>query len=77
MESFFTVGADEVRAWSVRRGSKAPEAAGAIHSDMQRGFIMAETIVQPPPLPAPTLAVLAAAMLHQLNARGRCRLTRT
>ena len=41
--SFFTVGEDEVRAWPVRRGAAAPEAAGKIHSDLQRGFIRAET----------------------------------
>lgn len=40
--SFFTVGEDEVRQWMVCRGSSAPEAAGAIHSDIQRGFIRAE-----------------------------------
>jgi len=44
MQCFFTVGADEVRAWGVRKGSKAPQAAGMIHSDFERGFIMAETI---------------------------------
>ncbi|MEX2311714.1 MAG: DUF933 domain-containing protein, partial [Rhodospirillales bacterium] len=37
-------GPKEVRAWTVRNGAKAPEAAGAIHSDFQRGFIRAETI---------------------------------
>lgn len=42
--TFFTVGPKEARAWTVRRGAKAPEAAGEIHSDMQRGFIRAETI---------------------------------
>lgn len=42
--SFFTVGEDEVRAWTVRRGAFAPEAAGEIHSDMQKGFIRAEVI---------------------------------
>jgi len=42
--SFFTVGEDEVRQWPVRRGSSAPEAAGAIHSDLQKGFIRAELI---------------------------------
>jgi len=40
--SFFTVGPDEVRAWTTRKNSSAPEAAGAIHSDLQRGFIRAE-----------------------------------
>jgi len=42
--TFFTVGPKEARAWTVHRGAKAPEAAGEIHSDMQRGFIRAETI---------------------------------
>lgn len=42
IQSFFTVGPDEVRAWSVKVGATAPEAAGAIHSDLQRGFIRAE-----------------------------------
>jgi ribosome-binding ATPase YchF (GTP1/OBG family) len=40
--SFFTVGADEVRAWPIPRGSRAVEAAGEIHSDLARGFIRAE-----------------------------------
>jgi GTP-binding protein YchF len=44
MMSFFTVGPDEVRAWSVRQGALAPEAAGKIHTDLERGFIRAETI---------------------------------
>jgi GTP-binding protein YchF len=42
--TFFTVGPKEARAWTVHAGAKAPEAAGEIHSDMQRGFIRAETI---------------------------------
>ncbi|MFC1591014.1 redox-regulated ATPase YchF [Thermodesulfobacteriota bacterium] len=42
--SFFTVGKDEVRQWLVRNASSAPEAAGAIHSDLQRGFIRAEVM---------------------------------
>jgi GTP-binding protein YchF len=40
--SFFTVGEDEVRAWTVRRGATAPEAAGEIHTDLREGFIRAE-----------------------------------
>jgi len=43
-ESFFTVGEDEVRAWTIRRGDKAPRAAGRIHSDLERGFIRAEVM---------------------------------
>ncbi len=42
--SFFTVGQDEVRQWNIRAGSSAPEAAGAIHSDLQKGFIRAEVM---------------------------------
>ena len=42
--SFFTVGADEVRAWTNRQGSLAPQAAGVIHSDFERGFIRAEVM---------------------------------
>ncbi|MEW6505597.1 MAG: redox-regulated ATPase YchF [Chloroflexota bacterium] len=44
LQSFFTVGPDEVRAWTVRRGATAPEAAGEIHTDLQKGFIRAEVI---------------------------------
>jgi GTP-binding protein YchF len=44
IQSFFTVGEDEVRAWSVHIGATAPEAAGAIHSDLQKGFIRAEVM---------------------------------
>jgi GTP-binding protein YchF len=42
--SFFTVGPDEVRAWTIRRGTHARKAAGRIHSDLERGFIRAEVI---------------------------------
>ncbi len=42
--SFFTVGEDECRAWSIREGTPAVEAAGVIHSDIQRGFIRAEVV---------------------------------
>jgi hypothetical protein len=45
--SFFTVGEDEVRAWTVRRGATAWEAAGAIHTDLQKGFIRAEVVSYP------------------------------
>ena len=42
--TFFTVGPKEAHAWTVRRGAKAPEAAGVIHTDFEKGFIRAETI---------------------------------
>jgi GTP-binding protein YchF len=44
LETFFTAGPKEARAWTIHRGSKAPQAAGEIHSDFERGFIRAETI---------------------------------
>ena len=42
--SFLTAGEDECRAWTIRRGTKAPQAAGKIHTDFEKGFIRAETI---------------------------------
>jgi hypothetical protein len=44
LESFFTVGDQECRAWTVRRGTPAHQAAGIVHSDMERGFIRAEVV---------------------------------
>lgn len=44
LQTFFTAGADECRAWTIRKGDKAPKAAGVIHSDFERGFIRAEVI---------------------------------
>jgi GTP-binding protein YchF len=43
-QSFFTVGEDEVRAWTTRRGATAQESAGEIHTDLQRGFVRAEVV---------------------------------
>jgi len=44
LQYFFTAGEDEVRAWTIQRGSKAPQAAGKIHTDFEKGFIMAEVM---------------------------------
>lgn len=44
LETYFTAGVKEVRAWTITRGSTAPQAAGVIHSDFERGFIRAEVI---------------------------------
>jgi GTP-binding protein YchF len=44
LQTYFTAGVKEVRAWQLRRGSSAPQAAGVIHSDFEKGFIRAETI---------------------------------
>jgi ribosome-binding ATPase YchF (GTP1/OBG family) len=42
--TYFTVGPKEARAWTINRGTKAPQAAGVIHTDFERGFIRAQTI---------------------------------
>ena len=42
--SFLTAGEDECRAWTIKEGTKAPQAAGKIHTDFERGFIKAEVV---------------------------------
>jgi GTP-binding protein YchF len=64
--SFFTVGEDECRAWPLRLGSSAWEAAGEIHSDIQRGFIRAEVVSYED--------LIAAGGLIEARSRGRLRL---
>jgi GTP-binding protein YchF len=64
--SFLTVGEDEVRAWTIRIGMKAPEAAGVIHSDLQRGFIRTEVI--------PHEDLLSAGSMAEAKKRGLVRL---
>ena len=44
LEYFFTAGKDEVKAWTIQKGTKAPQAAGRIHTDFEKGFIMAEVM---------------------------------
>ncbi len=45
LQYFFTAGPDEVKAWTILKGTKAPQAAGRIHTDFEKGFIMAEVSV--------------------------------
>jgi len=47
LQSFFTAGPKEVKAWTIRKGMTAPQAAGVIHSDLERGFIRAEVMKYP------------------------------
>jgi len=68
--SFFTVGEDEVRAWAVRRGATAPEAAGRIHSDLERGFIRAETITYDDLIGAGDEKAAHRANLYKLNGKA-------
>lgn len=57
LQTFFTAGEDECRAWTTKVGAKAPEAAGEIHTDLQRGFIRAEVIDYPTFMKCGTLNV--------------------
>ncbi len=64
--SFFTVGPDECRAWTVRDGALAPEAAGVIHSDLQKGFIRAEVVSYDD--------LMAFGSMNEVKAKGKLRL---
>ena len=64
--SFFTVGEDECRAWSIARGTNAQFAAGEIHSDIQRGFIRAEVVAYD--------ALIARGSMHACREHGEVRL---
>jgi GTP-binding protein YchF len=64
--SFFTVGADEVRAWTLARGASAYDAAGEIHTDLQKGFIRAEVIAND--------ELLSLGGLTEAKSKGRLRL---
>jgi len=66
LESFFTVGPDEVRAWTLRKGATAPEAAGEIHTDLQKGFIRAEVVAYDD--------LVEAGGMHEVKAKGKFRL---
>ena len=66
LQSFFTVGEDEVRAWTVQRGASAVEAAGAIHTDLQRGFVRAEVVAYED--------LIALGGMTEAKAKGKLRL---
>ncbi len=70
LHSFFTVGPDECRAWTVRRGALAPTAAGVIHSDLERGFIRAEVCAYDDLVAAGTHAAAKAAGKVHLEGKG-------
>jgi hypothetical protein len=69
LESFFTVGEDEVRAWTVRRGATAPEAAGEIHTDLLKGFIRAEVFSYDDLMTLGTVAEVKAKGKHRLEGK--------
>ena len=66
LQSFFTVGEDEVRAWTVRQDTPAPEAASVIHSDLQKGFIRSEVI--------PYHELVSLGSMSEARAKGKLRL---
>ena len=66
LQSFFTVGEDEVRAWTVNRGVPAVEAAGAIHTDLQHGFVRAEVVAYDD--------LVAVGGMNEAKAKGKLRL---
>ena len=62
---FYTCGADEVKCWTIRKGWKAPQAAGTIHTDFERGFIRAETVAYDD--------LVAAGSVQEAKAQGNYR----
>ncbi len=66
LQSFFTVGEDEVRAWTIRRGATALEAAGEIHTDLMRGFVRAEVVAYDD--------LISLGSLGEAKAKGKLRL---
>jgi len=66
LQSFFTVGPDECRAWTVYRGATAPEAAGEIHTDLQKGFIRAEVVAYND--------LIALGSMNEAKSKGKFRL---
>jgi GTP-binding protein YchF len=70
LQSFFTVGEDECRAWTVRVGALAPEAAGVVHSDLARGFIRAEVCTYEELIAAGGLSAVKRANQLRLEGKG-------
>jgi hypothetical protein len=61
LDTFFTAGPNEIRAWTIRHGTRAPQAAGVIHTDFEKGFIRAEVYTIPDLLEHGSEAALRAA----------------
>ncbi|HZG74856.1 MAG TPA: redox-regulated ATPase YchF [Paenibacillus sp.] len=66
LNTYFTAGVQEVRAWTIRKGTKAPQAAGVIHTDFERGFIRAEVVAYED--------LIAAGSMNGAKERGQLRL---
>jgi ribosome-binding ATPase YchF (GTP1/OBG family) len=70
LQSFLTTGEKETRAWTIRSGATAPEAAGVIHTDFERGFIAAEVVGYPDLVAAGSWAAARAKGLVRTEGRG-------
>ena len=70
LTSFFTAGEPEVRAWTIRKGANAVKAAGAIHSDIEKGFIRAEVVQWSDLLAAGSLAAAREKAQVQVGGKG-------
>ncbi len=69
LQTYLTAGPKESRAWTIRRGATAPEAAGVIHSDFQRGFIKAEVVAYGDLIAAGSVAAVRAAGKARLEGK--------
>jgi len=70
LEYFFTAGKDEVKAWTIQKGTKAPQAAGRIHTDFEKGFIMAEVMKVADLMELGNEAAVKAAGKYRQQGRG-------
>jgi GTP-binding protein YchF len=69
LRTFFTAGEKEVRAWTIHEGDKAPQAAGVIHTDFERGFIKAETVAYKDLLECGSIAVAREKGLYRMEGK--------
>ena len=69
LRTYFTAGEKEVRAWTIQEGDTAPQAAGVIHSDFERGFIKAETVAYDDLVRCGSIAAARAQGLYRLEGK--------
>ena len=69
LRTFFTAGEKEVRAWTIHEGDKAPQAAGVIHTDFERGFIKAETVAYKDLLECGSIAAAREKGLYRMEGK--------
>ena len=69
LQTYFTAGEQEVRAWTIHRGDTAPQAAGVIHTDFERGFIKAETVAYEDLVACGSVAAARAKGLYRMEGK--------